>query len=129
MVSLKRRKLVCGAVASIVGAFVVLDAMLAPRERDENELRPRMDWEKRMDSLTEREFARRYRISKRAFRRLEMKIFPYMARQRPIIAQEAPVPTDLCLSMTLRWLAGGSFLDIIDMHGVGRATFRAFIRG
>ncbi len=25
--------------------------------------------------------------------------------------------------MTLRYLAGGSFVDIIDMHGVGKSTF------
>jgi len=33
------------------------------------------------------------------------------------------VPTELCLSMTLRYLAGGTVYDIIDMHSVAVATF------
>ena len=33
------------------------------------------------------------------------------------------ITTELCLSMTLRYLAGGSFVDIIDMHGVGKNSF------
>ena len=33
------------------------------------------------------------------------------------------ISTELCLSMTLRYLAGGSVLDIIDMHGVAYGTF------
>ena len=33
------------------------------------------------------------------------------------------ISTELCLSMTLRYLGGGQFLDIIDMHGVGKSTF------
>ncbi len=33
------------------------------------------------------------------------------------------VPTELCLSMTLRYLASGAFVNIIDMHGVGSNTF------
>lgn len=34
-----------------------------------------------------------------------------------------PVSTDLCLSMTLRFLAGAHVLDILDLHGVAEATF------
>ena len=33
------------------------------------------------------------------------------------------ISTEICLSMTLKYLGGGHFLDIIDMHGVGKSTF------
>eukprot|EP00808_Paulinella_micropora_P027069 g64028.t1 len=33
------------------------------------------------------------------------------------------VPPELQLSMTLRFLAGGSYLDIVDLHGVAESTF------
>ena len=33
------------------------------------------------------------------------------------------ISTELCLSMTLMYLGGGHFLDIIDMHGVGKSAF------
>jgi hypothetical protein len=34
-----------------------------------------------------------------------------------------PVSPELKLSMTLRWLAGGSYLDIYQMHGVSYTQF------
>ena len=118
----KRRKVLCGGVAAIVTVGVLLDTMLSPSNRRRKVPRIRMDWETRRDSLSDRKFKRRYRISKRAFSQLEGKIYPYVARQLPI-AGEPAVSSELCLSMTLRWLAGGSFVDIVDMHGVSIKTF------
>ena len=89
----KRRKVLCGGVAAIVTVGVLLDTMLSPSNRRRKVPRIRMDWETRRDSLSDRKFKRRYRISKRAFSQLEGKIFPYVARQLPI----APV------SFGLRW--------------------------
>eukprot|EP00960_Hanusia_phi_P069685 767141-Hanusia_phi.AAC.16 len=34
-----------------------------------------------------------------------------------------PISPELQLSMTLRWLAGGSYLDIHHFHGVSAASF------
>jgi len=34
-----------------------------------------------------------------------------------------PIIPELCLCMTLRWLAGGSYLDISDIVGVSQASF------
>jgi hypothetical protein len=38
-------------------------------------------------------------------------------------AESGLVAPELKLSMTLRYLAGGSYLDIVDMHGVHRSSF------
>ena len=43
----------------------------------------------------------------------------------------ANVSFEVQVSSTLRWLAGGSYLDIVDMHGISETTFyhcnRAFV--
>jgi hypothetical protein len=42
----------------------------------------------------------------------------------PAMARSSePVSPELKLSMTLRWLAGGSYLDIYQMHGVSYTQF------
>ena len=38
-------------------------------------------------------------------------------------SSSSSIDTELCLSMTLRWLCGGNVLDIIDLHGVAKASF------
>ena len=110
---------VCAAVAVCVataGAEVRwIDGRLG------NKARQRMDWDTRRDSLTEPEFKRRYRLSKRAFARLSAKIKPLVAKKTS--RTPSPISADLKLSMTLRWLCGGHYLDIVDMHGVHSSTF------
>lgn len=87
--------------------------------------RQRMHWPTREHSLSNREFKKRYRLSKEAFNTLLGKLSPAISRRDTFGG--LAVPPELCLSMTLRWLAGGHHLDIADMHGVGTATFFAVL--
>ncbi len=86
-----------------------------------------MVWKKRLNSLSEKEFVMRYKISKATFKDLADKIRPYvgvhtMDRFARSSAGSA-ITTELCLSLTLRWLCDGHVLDIIDLHGVGKSSF------
>eukprot|EP00961_Rhodomonas_salina_P279262 3772686-Rhodomonas_salina.1 len=38
-------------------------------------------------------------------------------------SQAGEITTVMKVSMTLRWLAGGSYLDIVAHHGVSEASF------
>jgi hypothetical protein len=67
----------------------------------------RMDWDTRLKSLTDKKFQRRYRIDKEGFDILLADIKQYLPRVR-----RGGVCNELKLAMTLRWLAGGSYLDI-----------------
>jgi len=83
----------------------------------------RMVWEDRVDSLTPAEFTRTYRVSLNAFRYVLERIRAAIkAPRKARYDTNGPVPAELLLSMTLRYLAGGSYLDIYQMHGVGRST-------
>jgi hypothetical protein len=83
-------------------------------DREKNRERQRMDWGERVDSLSESQFRQRYRMDQVGFDDVLEKIrpaFPPMCANVP-----SQVPPELKLSMALRWMAGGSYLDIADLH-------------
>jgi len=80
-----------------------------------------MVWAERVASLTPFEFRRRYHITLEGFNEILRDIENAMPRV-PANMPKA-VPNELKLSMALRWMAGGSYLDIADMHGVSDKTF------
>ena len=86
-----------------------------------------MVWKKRLQSLSEVEFVARYKLSKATFQDLVEKLTSYVGvHTTDRFAHSSSgfgVSTQLCLSMTLRYLCGGRVLDIIDLHGVAKATF------
>eukprot|EP00808_Paulinella_micropora_P004375 g41034.t1 len=85
--------------------------------------RHRMDWETRVASLSDRRFTRRYRVTKEQFDTLLSRLLPELEVACAKAHSYASVAPELQLSMTLRFLAGGSYLDIADLHGVGESTF------
>ena len=100
---------------------------LGNKSKEEKDRFPRMDWDlftKRLDS--NKLWKRFYRMSKESFSDLLALIRPELKRN---VAQGARstfdgvVSPELRLSMTLRWLAGGSYIDIAIIHGVAVSTF------
>eukprot|EP00808_Paulinella_micropora_P010175 g38703.t1 len=81
--------------------------------------RHRMDWETRVASLSDRRFKRRYRVTKEQFDTLLSRLRPELEVACAKAHCYASVAPELQLSMNLRFLAGGSYLDIADLHGVG----------
>jgi hypothetical protein len=84
-----------------------------------------MVWEDRVASLTPDEFTRTYRLSLSAFNFVLERIRPAITTKAPHKARRdinGAIPPELLLLMTLRYLAGGSYLDIYQMHGVGKST-------
>lgn len=68
----------------------------------------------------------RYRMSKKSFTELAAKIKPYYYVHAPgPNSHTRTVQLEVALSATLRWLAGGSFLDICDIHCIRESTFYA----
>ena len=77
----------------------------------------RMIWENRCSSLNEHEFVKRYKVTKEKFAEMVKLISP-MIKARGQGGAGGPISTELKLSMTLRFLAGGHVFDIMDLHGV-----------
>ena len=109
------------AAVTVIVVAVSTSNVVVVEGRVGNSKRSRMDWDQRRDGLTDRQFKTRYRLGKKAFSTLVDKIRPKLALPRR--RGPRPMSAELLLSMALRWLAGGNYLDIADMHGVHRATF------
>ena len=62
-------------------------------------------------------------MGKQAFSKLAEKVSHHLKNGTHLKAHPDSVSVEVSLSMTLRWLAGGSYLDICDIHGVHEPTF------
>jgi hypothetical protein len=82
-----------------------------------------MVWNDRLEQLTEREFSQRYRLTKAMFTNLAELIRNMVESTRSMAGRSKPIPVELQLSMALRFLAGGSVYDIVDLHGVAYSSF------
>jgi hypothetical protein len=108
---LQNNLLIAAIVASNCSSYTI-EGRLANRKRKQ------MVWAERVDSLTSAEFTRRYRIDLEGFNDILEKIRPALES-----GSCKSVPPELKLSMALRWVAGGSYLDVADLHGVNPSTF------
>ena len=68
-----------------------------------------------IQDYTDQEFYRRYRMSRDAFTELLRLIEPDLRSKRPRGGRTVHPPI-LKLAMTLRWLAGGDILDLVDLY-------------
>jgi hypothetical protein len=100
---------------------------LGNKSRPAEDYFPRMNWSsftKRLDAT--KLWKRFYRMSKESF--LELLDLAREGLERDEIqglrsSYGGVVSPELRLSMTLRWLAGGSYVDIAIIHGVAISTF------
>ena len=83
----------------------------------------RLDWEKHVDFLTAREFRRYYKLSKESFHRTCTRLLPHLRKHKPNASNDAPVSARIQLAVTIRWLAGGNYLDIMYVHRISSTSF------
>ena len=96
------------------------------REREANFARQRKNWIKHIQNMTVFRFRRMYRMSHDCFMKLYEKIAPKITIQSNK-ARGGVVWPVIKLAATLRFLAGGSYLDITESFGIGDATLYAAI--
>ena len=76
--------------------------------------------------LSNKEFSRLFRIDRETFSELLLKITPFLPitnEQKAINSSGSMITNEMKLGMTLRWLSGGSYLDICCEYGVSPKTF------
>jgi len=82
-----------------------------------------------MNALTGNQFQRMFRLSKPAFNHVLRLITPLIRSKVKLYAggkyhkQLEPIPPKVKLAATLRWLAGGSYLDICFAFGLSSSIF------
>ena len=85
--------------------------------------RKRLNWETWVQNLSDHQFRVFYRMTKRTFFQLLTMLRPSLIRNKLQGKHGCPNGTicpELQLSMAIRWLAGGSYLDIHHFHGVSQ---------
>ena len=82
-----------------------------------------MVWSERV-RLSDGAFRRRYRMPKETFTSLCGTLAGPMAEMHGLLGHRIPhgVSVELQVSVSIRWLAGGSYLDIADVHGASNTT-------
>lgn len=98
--------------------------LLSSTSREDRNFVARLDWMGYISGISESLFARRYRINLLSFKTLCGLVDPHIARHYSSgIRDVEPLPTALILHCLLRWLGGGSYLDIIQTAGVSTSSF------
>jgi hypothetical protein len=115
MVLTRRQKFVMlVAICAVVGEANV------PRERSRNKHRDRVGAMKDISELTDPQFRMRFRMTRNAFAGLLATIRHDLERNENMALRSSkePVFPYLQLCIALRYLAGGSYLDIADVYKV-----------
>ena len=134
------QEVILAAVLGAVGAHerarkrrkVALAIALALGEDDERERhahhkrlpRTPVSWAARLAGLSDRQFKRRYRMPKDTFATLVDDLAPSLQRWHIELRQRMPhdVGPAVQVSAAIRYFAGGSYLDITDIHGISNTT-------
>ena len=113
---------VCFAAFVMRVAAVAFAAHVVGADRLPKRSREPFSWTAWRDRFNEREFTRRYRLDKDNFARVLKAIRPDIKGQR-----SDTTPPEVKLACTLRFLAGGSYLDVADIHRVSEAALYSFV--
>jgi hypothetical protein len=78
-----------------------------------------------MNYLSDLDFKKMFRMDRLSFLELEKQLDPYLIRNdvMSIRSSGSPISTRTRLAVTIRWLAGGSHLDICFAFGVSASSF------
>ena len=109
---------------SAVLLTVITVALIANTMRDESWKRSRLEWGSYLSKMPEKHFFTLFRMDYRTFQHLLDRTKHGM--QRDYLQSERAggfVSPEAQLAFTIRWLAGGSYIDITDHYGVSRSTF------
>eukprot|EP00732_Lithocolla_globosa_P002198 Lithocolla_globosa_v1_NODE_1377_length_2621_cov_9.489478.p1 type:complete len:410 gc:universal NODE_1377_length_2621_cov_9.489478:1368-139(-) len=98
-------------------------------DRIGNLQRKRIVWDEHIRSVSDRSFQRAYRVDKPTFScladaiREDVQVNEHFA----ILSSGEPISVEIRLACALRWLAGGSYIDISWAHGVAEHSFYQII--
>jgi hypothetical protein len=122
----KRRRALAAAAAMLLEMHESRRGSSGNRSRNRNKQRNRMDWGKHVEAIGEATFKRAYRLTVASFDRLLAEISDELEAsnvQKAINSSGSTILPATCLAMALRFLAGGSYVDICFTHGVAVPTF------
>lgn len=120
------------AMKKVLFAELCTAAMKPSRKRRcprEEEKYTRLNWKDYVDGLTPKKFRRRFRMDLGCFNQILHRLRPELEKRSLSHRRGEPILAEHMLAMTLRWLAGGSYIDIEDVYRVSTSNcFKIFWR-
>ena len=113
--------LVCSAVAAVV-ATMKLDRVRARAERGPNVQRDRSAVKLKILTMKDKTFKRNYRLDRPTFMKMLSQISEDLSPSPGQLSDKANIDPLIMLAATLRFLAGGSYLDIAFGYDIGHAS-------
>ena len=95
-------------------------------KRRRNKHRKRLNWDEHVSNIGEVLFQRAYRLNLKSFNELLLKIHDRIEVSniyQVIRSSGSYITPEIMLASTLRWLAGGSYIDICFTHGISVSSF------
>jgi DDE superfamily endonuclease len=99
--------------------------MSLPEQRNPSHYEQRLAWKHYAEyHVSQGTFDRRLRMSRQSFDKLLSYIREaLLVNETKANARGGSIVPELCLYCTIRWLAGGSYLDITDICGISKSSF------
>jgi hypothetical protein len=117
---LSRRRNLCAVIAVVIYDIEADRAGVWRRNR--------LDWDKYLRKMRHNHFRSMFRMSHACFLTILEKIGPYMERDRSQSDKAGGyISPSMQLGMSLRYLAGDSYLDIHDTYGVSKSSFYSLV--
>ena len=115
---MRRRK------SGLLTSLIVCSILTSGLGRDIKWRRTRKDWDGYLRGMPRSHFSRMFRMDHDTFMHILHTVGPHLSRNFHQSERSGGfVSPSLQLGMTIRWLAGGSYLDIHDSYGVSKSTF------
>jgi hypothetical protein len=111
----------------VLKLFYLYATIIEGQRQPVNIVRDRITWDKHVSNLVkEGAFNRMYRMSIGSFNRLCMILDPLLSVD-PVMSSlstnQPKICTEIILSCFIRWVAGGSYLDIRTLAGISISSF------
>jgi len=108
-----------------MAACGIEDATGPGQERNPSIFEQRLAWNDFCElHISRGTFDRRLRMTKASFDKLLSYLVDYLwINETQADRRGGGITPELCLYCTIRWLAGGSYLDICDVAGISKASF------
>jgi len=103
----------------------VVSKLRTKATREPSHFQQRINWLKFSDDPARHgTFKRRLRMSKVSFDKLlNLLRYDLLSDEEQASCRGGSIIPEVCLHVTIRWLAGGSHLDVIDIAGMSKASF------
>ena len=115
--------LVGGSISIALTLIMIIGIERLQRMKSAHQIRNRDHALNQMEFMSDKNFGKMFRMSKRSFKVLLQKLDDLNTKEDNYVDRKSYACMKTKLAITLRWLAGGSYIDICFAFGIGTGSF------